>query len=174
MSEEYVELAKEIARRAHQGQKDKAGRDYFHSHLVPIAAAATIFGDEVTAAAWLHDVLEDTTVTADELLRLGVPTTVVNAVESLTRRADESYADLIARAGADPVGRFVKLIDNAWNISSNPVLAETNPERAESLLNGRYKPARRRLLRACDLEEGSPLIREAQTVLDTAAQNLTR
>lgn len=169
-----TELAKDIARRAHDGQQDKAGRDYFEAHLVPIACAATVFGETVTAAAWLHDVLEDTNVTADELRRLSVSPPVVSAVESVTRRANESYTQLIERAGADPVGRFVKLIDNAWNITSNPVLAVTDPERARSLLHGRYEPARRQLMTACALEENGPMIREVHAILNAFHQNLAR
>lgn len=57
--------ARELARRAHHGQRDKAGRDYFEGHLLPIATASAAFGGEVVAAAWLHDVLEDTNVTVD-------------------------------------------------------------------------------------------------------------
>jgi hypothetical protein len=170
MGEAYS--ARDIARRAHHGQKDKAGRDYFDAHLVPIASASAVFGDAVTAAAWLHDVLEDTDVTVDDLGRFAVSSTVVAAVESVTRRPDETYSDLIDRACADEVGRFVKLVDNAWNITSNPVLAESDPERAASLLKRRYKPARRRLLKACELEMDSPMVREMQSVLNASAQQL--
>lgn len=169
-----TELAKGIARRAHDGQQDKAGRDYFDAHLIPIASAATVFGETVTAAAWLHDVLEDTSVTADELRRLGASPPVVSAVESVTRRTNESYAQLIQRTGADPVGRFVKLIDNAWNITSKPILAETDPERAKSLLHGRYEPARRQLMRACAIEENTRAIGEVHAILNTFHQNLAR
>jgi (p)ppGpp synthase/HD superfamily hydrolase len=65
--------ARELARRAHRGQQDKAGRDYFEGHLVPIASAAKLFGPDAVAAAWLHDVLEDTDVTIEDLARVGVP-----------------------------------------------------------------------------------------------------
>lgn len=168
------DLAKGIARRAHQGQVDKAGREYFEAHLEPIAAAAMFFGDIVAAAAWLHDVLEDTALTAAELTELGVSAEVVAAVLSVTRRPDEKYSELINRACADPVGRIVKLIDNAWNITSNPVLAVTDPERAQSLLNGRYKPARKHLMQACGIKENSPVIGQVQVVLDAFARYLGR
>ncbi|WP_457180877.1 hypothetical protein [Mycobacteroides abscessus] len=166
--------AKRIARHAHAGQHDKLGRDYFEAHLVPIASAAKAFGDTVTAAAWLHDVLEDTQVTAEDLKSFGVSPTLVQAVDSVTRRDGEKYTELIDRACADPVGRLVKLIDNAWNITCNPLLADADPKRAASMLKDRYEPARRRLLEACDLEWDAAQVREVQAVLDAAAVRLGR
>lgn len=112
-----------IARQAHEGQVDAAGRDYFDAHLTPIAQAAAVFGADAEAAGWLHDVLEDTDVTADQLGAWGVSSKVVGAVESVTRRSGEAYPQLIDRSCAHPLGRLVKLADNAWNIASNPALA---------------------------------------------------
>ena len=164
---EYVITAREFARRAHAGQRDKAGREYFEGHLVPIASAAQVFGPDVLAAAWLHDVLEDTAATAEDLARAGIPADVVAGVESVTRRSGETYSELIQRACADSVGRFVKLVDNAWNITANPNLAEVDPARAASLLKRRYEPARQQLLAACGLDPASPAVLEVQHVLDT-------
>ncbi|BEL41820.1 HD domain-containing protein [Mycobacteroides abscessus] len=164
---EYVVTAREFAHHAHAGQRDKAGREYFDGHLVPIASAAQVFGPDVVAAAWLHDVLEDTAATAEDLARAGIPADVVAGVESVTRRSGESYSELIQRACADSVGRFVKLVDNAWNITANPNLAEVDSARAESLLRRRYEPARRELLAACGLDLAAPAVLEIQRVLDT-------
>ncbi|EIU51645.1 HD domain-containing protein [Mycobacteroides abscessus] len=166
MSECVIE-AREFARRAHAGQRDKAGREYFEGHLEPIATAAQVFGPDVVAAAWLHDVLEDTAATAEDLAHAGIPADVVAGVESVTRRSGETYSELIQRACADSVGRFVKLVDNAWNITANPNLAEVDPARAASLLKRRYEPARRQLLEACGLDLAAPAVLEIQRVLDT-------
>lgn len=166
MSDNEIRTAMNLALNAHRGQQDKSGRDYFDAHLVPIATAASRFGPTVECAAWLHDILEDTDTTTDDLARAGITPAVIAAVESVTRQPDETYQDLITRACADPVGRYVKLVDNAWNITSNPVLARTDPKRAASLLKGRYEPARQRLLAACDLDLDSPGVRDMQAVLD--------
>jgi (p)ppGpp synthase/HD superfamily hydrolase len=155
-----------LARRAHAGQVDKAGRDYFDAHLTPIAEAAAVFGPAAEAAGWLHDILEDTDVEADGLVAQGVDVEVVAAVESVTRRADETYEQLIDRAAAHPLGRFVKLVDNAWNITSNPVLAALDAERAASMLRDRYLPARARLLAATGLSADSAEVLAMQSVLD--------
>ncbi|MGI6797742.1 HD domain-containing protein [Gordonia sihwensis] len=155
-----------LARQAHSGQCDKLGRDYADGHLAPIAAAAHSFGQVAVQAAWLHDVMEDTALTAEALLAAGVNPEVVSAVESVTRIQGEKYVHLIERAAAHPVGRQVKLVDNAWNIVLNPELAEIDPQRASSMLTKRYVPARQRLLAACGLDESAPLVQTIQRVLD--------
>jgi (p)ppGpp synthase/HD superfamily hydrolase len=136
--------AAEFARRAHAGQVDAQGRDYFEHHLLPIAALLRPFGDDAATAGLLHDVLEDTEATADDLRALGLPDAVVTAVESVTRRDGEPYEDLIERASAHPLGRLVKLADNWHNLSSNAELARHDPEKA-ARLRERYVAARRRL-----------------------------
>jgi (p)ppGpp synthase/HD superfamily hydrolase len=165
--------ARALAERAHKGQRDKAFRDYFDAHLVPIASAAAVFGDDVEAAAWLHDSLEDTTLCAPDLASAGIPMALVAAVESVTRRSNETYRQLIARACVDPVGRYVKLVDNSWNITSNPALVRSDPVKAASLLTGRYVPARRQLLDACGLTLRSATFLEMQRILDRHDQRLS-
>ncbi|WP_396908278.1 phosphohydrolase [Mycolicibacterium sp.] len=166
--------ARALAARAHKGQRDKASRDYFDAHLVPIASAAAIFGPDVEAVAWLHDVLEDTDLSAVDLSNAGMPVGVVQGIESVTRLDNETYSHLIARACLDPIGRFGKLADNGWNITSNPVLAKVDPDRAASMLSRRYLPARQRLLHACGLELDSPAVREMQAVLNHHHERLQR
>src|SRR5262245_40476678 len=136
--------AADFARKAHAGQVDAQGRDYFEAHLVPIAALLRPFGEDAAIAGVLHDVLEDTDVTADDLRDLGLPETVVSAVEAVTRRDGEPYEELIERASAHPLGRLVKLADNWHNLSSNPELALHDPEKA-ARLRERYTAARARL-----------------------------
>jgi (p)ppGpp synthase/HD superfamily hydrolase len=136
--------AADFARRAHAGQVDAQGRDYFEHHLAPISELLRPFGEEAAIAGVLHDVLEDTDVTAADLRALGLPETVVGAVEAVTRRDGEPYEQLIERAGAHPLGRLVKLADNWHNLSSNAELARHDPEKA-ARLRERYVAARARL-----------------------------
>lgn len=159
-----IDAIKKLAQAAHAGQTDKAGRDYFEAHLTPIAAGAAIFGPLAVQAAWLHDIVEDTAYTVEQLADEGVAPEVVAAVDAVTRR-DETYRELIDRACGDPVGRYVKLVDNAWNITCNPDLAARAA--AEALLVDRYVPARRRLLAACDLDEESAVVQALQKILDS-------
>lgn len=165
-----LETAIAIARKAHASQSDKLDRDYVDAHLRPIAEAAAVFGEEAEASGWLHDVVEDAGVTADELRASGIPGHVVEAVESVTKVPGQEYDELIDRACRHPLGRFVKLVDNAWNITCNPGLAENDPGKAGRLMR-KYVPARERLLTACRLDLESPEVVRMQEILD---RHLTR
>jgi hypothetical protein len=75
----------------------------------------SVQGEEAQIVAVLHDVIEDTPVTADELLRAGFGEQVVAAVLCVTHRKGESYADYVVRCKADDIARRVKLADLADN-----------------------------------------------------------
>lgn len=166
-----LETARQIAQEAHASREDKLGRDYVDAHLRPIAEAAAVFGPEAEAAGWLHDVIEDTKITADDLRERGIPEHVVTAVESVTKIPEHDYDELITRASQHPLGRFVKLVDNAWNIACNPALAEVDPDKAHDLLTRKYVPARERLLAACELDADSP---ESLRIDEILHSHLTR
>ena len=136
-----------FVKQAHAGHTDQLGRDYFERHLRPIADKLIDHSREAEMAGLLHDVLEDTDVTAEQLRELGVPEIVVTAVESVTKRDDEPYEQLIERSAAHPLGCVVKLADNALNLESNPALAAVNPEKAARLAT-KYTTARTVLLEA--------------------------
>ncbi|SHK05338.1 HD domain-containing protein [Nocardiopsis flavescens] len=131
--------ASELAARAHAGQVDKAGRPYVE-HVFAVRDLLAAHGDHAQVAGVLHDVLEDTGLTADDLRALGCPEEAVRAVLAVSRRPGEAYDDLIARAAADPLGRLVKLADNAHN-SDEARLAALPAERA-ARLRAKYARAR--------------------------------
>jgi hypothetical protein len=58
-----------------------------------------------------HDVIEDTSVTAEDLRRAGFAEKIVAAVECVTHAKNESYADYVVRCKANPIARQVKLAD---------------------------------------------------------------
>src|SRR5205823_8876269 len=93
-----IEKALQIAAQAHEGQKDKEGLPYI---LHPLRAMLRVQGEEAQIVAVLHDVIEDTSVTADDLLRAGFGEEVVAAVLCVTHRKDESYADYVVRCKAN-------------------------------------------------------------------------
>ncbi|MCY9784537.1 HD domain-containing protein [Nocardiopsis sp. EMB25] len=134
-----LEEASRLAERAHAGQTDKAGRPYAE-HVFAVRDLLAGHGEHAQMAGVLHDVLEDTPLTADDLRGHGVPEAVVRAVESVTRGPEESYDDLVRRAAADPLGRLVKLADNAHN-SDECRLAALPPDRA-ARLRAKYARAR--------------------------------
>jgi (p)ppGpp synthase/HD superfamily hydrolase len=109
-----VAYATALAERAHAGQVDKAGQPYI-GHLRRVSTRLRPYGVDAQIAGVLHDILEDTEVTAGDLVREGVPHHVIAAIESVTRIPGETYMDLVHRAAAHPLGRLVKLADNLDN-----------------------------------------------------------
>src|SRR6516165_4662820 len=103
-----IEKALQIAAGAHEGQKDKEGLPYI---LHPLRAMMSVQGEEAQIVAVLHDVIEDTSVTADDLRRAGFSEQLVAAILCVTHRKDESYADYVVRCKANAVARQVKLAD---------------------------------------------------------------
>ena len=103
-----LEEAIALAVRAHQRQKDKAGAPYI---LHPLRLMLRMDSEPAMMVAVLHDVVEDSQITLENLRELGFPETVVTAVDSLTRRAEESYEAFIDRVKLNPLARKVKLAD---------------------------------------------------------------
>ncbi|MFA7264919.1 MAG: hypothetical protein WC054_01165 [Candidatus Nanopelagicales bacterium] len=107
-------VARGIAIGAHAGQRDKAGQLYI-TH--PARVAAQFPHDVVLQSlAWVHDVVEDTSVTLDDLAWAGFPESMVLQVDALTHRDREprtDYYDRILQSGAQAVA--VKLADVADN-----------------------------------------------------------
>lgn len=101
-----------IAARAHAGQFDKAGYPYIHHPL----HVAEDMPDEVSAcAALLHDVMEDTPVTANDLRDEGIPEDVLDALMLLTHDDSIPYMDYVAALKGNPIARAVKLTDLRHN-----------------------------------------------------------
>ncbi len=124
-----LEDAVALAREAHHGVNDKAGRPYIEH---PLRVMARVHSVEEQMAAVLHDTLEDTDVTAEVLRAEGCPEAVVLAVLALTKREGEAYEDFVQRAAANPIARAVKIADVADN-SDETRLAKLPPEQATRL-----------------------------------------
>ena len=107
-----LERAIAISATAHAGQLDKAGHPYI---LHPLRVLMRVNGQNERIAAVLHDVVEDTPITLQNLADEGFSAEVLSAVEALTKRPGESRLDAARRAAADSIARTVKLADNAEN-----------------------------------------------------------
>lgn len=103
-----------LATSAHDGQVDKSGRPYI-GH--PLRVMAAVSGEHAQMAAVLHDVIEDTPVTAASLLEAGCPAAVVDAVVALSHLPDEPQADYLRRVAANSLALLVKRADIADNLS---------------------------------------------------------
>ncbi|MFI7388026.1 HD domain-containing protein [Streptomyces sp. NPDC049813] len=131
-----------LAAAAHAGQVDKIGVPYIE-HVRAVAAGLVPFGDELVMAGLLHDVLEDTDMSADDLLQRGVPARVVEIVEAVTNQADMAYEEKIRRITADPQATLLKIADNAHN--SHPDRAAQLPADKRERLAAKYRAARAEL-----------------------------
>ena len=109
-----LEDAIAIATSAHEGQVDKSGRPYI-GH--PLRVMASVSGEHEKMAAVLHDVVEDTSVTASDLLARGCPAAVVDAVVALSHLPDEPQEDYLRRVAANPLALSVKYADIGDNTS---------------------------------------------------------
>lgn len=126
-----VKKARELAELAHVGQTRWGGEPYI-THPRAVASKLKEFAekypsplhswsstaDEYKVVAWLHDVVEDTDCTLGNLLDVGFPYRIVQAVDAITHREDESYATYLERVRKDCLARIVKLADITHNLET--------------------------------------------------------
>lgn len=125
-----IEKALEIAISAHKGQKDKAGKPYiFH----PVIVASRMETEEGIMAALLHDVVEDSDITIEDIRAAGFPDSVVEAVRALTHADGEDYFDYIRTVQGNDLAVRVKIQDLNHNsdLSRLEVITEKDRKRAE-------------------------------------------
>jgi GTP diphosphokinase / guanosine-3',5'-bis(diphosphate) 3'-diphosphatase len=107
-----LEKAIAIAAQAHAGQTDKGGAPYI-LHCLRVMMSVDSLDEKIVAV--LHDVLEDTDVTASELSSQGFPDLHLEALDSLTKKEGESRIEAAHRAAKNKIARKVKLADNKDN-----------------------------------------------------------
>lgn len=129
-----------IAAQAHQEQHDKAGAPYI---LHPLRMMAQLHGEAERTVAVLHDLIEDTDWTLDQLRAEGFSDDVLAAIDCLTKRDDESYEAFIERASYNELARQVKLADLEDNMDLRRI-AEVTDQDLERLR--KYHRARQVLL----------------------------
>ena len=120
-----LELALSIATEAHRGQFDKAGIDYIEH---PIYVASQVDTEEEKAVALLHDVIEDSPFTAEELLLAGLLETVVTAVQILSKKKGQDYQTYLENVKSNPLARVVKLADLKHNSDLSRLSSVTDKE----------------------------------------------
>ncbi|MDE6539338.1 MAG: HD domain-containing protein [Ruminococcus sp.] len=133
----YTELtnkAMRIAYNAHHGQYDVNGVPYiFH----PYHVAEQMTDEITTCVALLHDVIEDTSVTVEELEQ-EFPEEVINALKLLTHEKRTDYFEYIYKIRENPVARAVKLADIEHN-SDISRITDSNAVPEEKLIYWKHK-----------------------------------
>ncbi|MBR0403825.1 MAG: GTP pyrophosphokinase [Eggerthellaceae bacterium] len=107
-----TKTALKICYEAHAEQVDKSGLPYvFH----PFHLAEQMETEHEVCAALLHDVMEDTDTTAEDLVAAGIPRTYVDTCLLLRHSPGVPYMDYVAALKDDPVARRVKIADLRHN-----------------------------------------------------------
>lgn len=111
-----IDIALQIATKAHEGQKDKDGYPYI---LHPITVGMMGDTDEEKMAGFLHDVVEDTEYTFDDLLKVGIPKGVVNALTLLTHDKGTDYYEYVQHIidSNNPIALHAKYNDLRHNFA---------------------------------------------------------
>ena len=112
MKQSQSEKAYEIAKRAHLGQIDKAGEDYIKH---PEKVDSFVNSDEEKAVAYLHDVIEDTELTLEDLREYGFSEEVLKAVDVITKKKGQDYQTYLNSVKENKLARVVKLADLRHN-----------------------------------------------------------
>lgn len=107
-----TKLAMKLCFERHKEQTDKCGVPYpFH----PFHVAESMTDEKTTCVALLHDILEDTDTTKSELLSLGFPADVVDAIFMMTHDKAVPYLDYVRQIKENPLARAVKISDLTHN-----------------------------------------------------------
>src|SRR3954464_13830652 len=122
---ELLERAVSIAVEAHRGQKEKNGKPYI---LHPISVMGKVQTETEKIVAVLHDVVEDTEWTFEDLKKEGFPDEILDALDCVTKREGEAYEDFVKRSGSNAVARQVKLADLQDNMDVRRMLAVTQED----------------------------------------------
>ncbi|MBC2604863.1 HD domain-containing protein [Pelagicoccus albus] len=114
----WAELAREVATKAHHGQFRRDGITPYIAH--PEAVASRVETDLEKAVAWLHDVVEDTETSTQDLKSHGFPPQVIEAVATITKMPGLPYEEYLDRVRANRLARAVKVADMLSNLSDHP------------------------------------------------------
>ena len=120
-----LKKAIDIATRAHEGQTDKAGKPYIE-HPLRVMERCGNEPDKICAV--LHDVVEDTDLTLEDLRAEGFSEAVLEVLGLVTKRPGEGYKVFIERICANPAACRVKLADLADNMDLSRLAQPTEED----------------------------------------------
>jgi (p)ppGpp synthase/HD superfamily hydrolase len=120
-----LEDAIRLAVAAHEGQRDKVGQPYI---LHPLRVMFRLTTEAERIVGVLHDVLEDTPYSPDDLRKMGYSEEILQALDGVTKREGESYEDFVLRSKANPIARKVKLADLEDNMDPGRMAGVTEQD----------------------------------------------
>ena len=139
----------EIANRVHTGQFDKGGEPYI---LHPLRVMLSLNNEVERICAVLHDVVEDSELSFEDLRSEGFSEEILNVIDCLTKRPIESYEDFIDRIIGNETACRVKLADLCDNMNVSRIKDPSEKDK-ERLI--KYRDAANKIVDAIPLE-GKP------------------
>lgn len=131
-----IALAYNIAKKAHKGQVDKAGKDYIYH---PMTVASNVGNDEdAIIVALLHDVIEDTDITINDL-KDQFSDAVIKALVCVTHKENEPYMTYVKRCATNKIAKKVKIADLETNMDLSRLSNVTQKD--IDRVNNKYIPA---------------------------------
>ena len=130
-----TKIALKLCFEAHKDQIDKSGMPYvFH----PFHLAEQMADENTTIVALLHDVIEDTEYTLDDLRKFGFAEDVLSAISLMTHADDVPYMEYVVKIKTTPIAKAVKLADLKHNSDMSRLdrITQIDEERAK-----KYKQA---------------------------------
>ncbi len=124
----YTDLTRKaitVAYNAHQGQLDRAGLPYI---LHPLHVAEQMKDEDTCVVALLHDVIEDTDLTLENLREYGFTEAQIEGVRVMTREEDEDYFEYIRSVKTNPLALAVKLEDLKHNLDVTRIIEMTDKD----------------------------------------------
>lgn len=134
---EQTKKAMKLCFEAHKDQTDKSGMPYvFH----PFHLAEQMTDEKTVTLALLHDVVEDSSYSFNDLISMGFDSDVVGALRLLTHEEGVPYMDYVAEIKKNPLSRAVKLADLAHNSDLTRLSPDEIDDRALARVE-KYKAA---------------------------------
>ena len=122
---------------AHAGQVDKSGLPYVHH---PLHLAEQMHDENTTIVALLHDVVEDTDYTIEDLEAMDFGPDVIKAIRLMTHDDSVPYMDYVREIAKNPIAREVKLADLAHN--SDLTRLDHEPTESDLIRLEKYRKAK--------------------------------
>ena len=123
---EKTKKALKLCFEAHKAQLDKSGMPYvFH----PFHLAEQMRDENTTIVALLHDVIEDTDYTFNDLIAMGFDGAIIDAIELMTHEEGVPYMDYVEKIKSNPIAREVKLADLRHNSDLSRLDAPTEKDK---------------------------------------------
>ena len=123
--EPLLKKAIKIAHDAHHEQVDKAGKPYIEHPLRVMDNVQTL---EEKIVAVLHDAVEDSELTLEDLVKLEFPENLIEAIEAITKRPKEHYQSYLKRVMSNPLALRVKIADMLDNMDMSRISAPTEKD----------------------------------------------